>query len=333
MEAPVGFVHNNSFYEDELYNEGSKAEESQTQVLIIFSVVILLSLIGNILVVVISVFYMRLRSLTIIFILNLALSDLLSTVVPLFWVCDYIWGLTLGDAVCKVVDFIDSTGFYSSIMFLVLMSIQRYMARVHPLSGWKKGRCFTLVLVCAWLVSMLAAVPVTVHAEAYPDSRHCMYSSITALVALMYERHIVFVCAFLVMAFCYIRILQTIFKSPTNQKHRTTALAFFLVATFFICWAPYNIVNFIWLLDYQIGFYNQVLEHLYYAKYICGLLAATQCCLNPVIYGLFGVKFRKTVREIFQRRAFNFAQMRMVELHSGSFVNLNNQVPELDIKT
>ncbi|XP_053499552.1 chemokine XC receptor 1-like [Ictalurus furcatus] len=188
-------------------------------------------------------------------------------------------------------------------VFLVLMSIQRYMAIVHPLSRWKKGRCFTCVVICAWVVSILAALPDTVHAVTYPDSGVCTYSSITALVAIKYEYIIVFVCAFLVMAFCYIRILQTIFKSPTNRRHRTTGLAFFLVATFFICWAPFTIMSFLeTLTQQQTWFPSQVLKYIY-AIYICKLLSLIQCCLNPMIYGLFGLIFRKTVLEIFRRRA------------------------------
>ncbi|XP_017341876.1 chemokine XC receptor 1 [Ictalurus punctatus] len=301
------------FYEEQ--NRNSFMDISVLPATIILCIVIILSLIGNTLVVVISVFYMRLRSVTCIFILNLALSDLLFTVGLPFWVCGYIWGWTFREATCKVIHFVFSAGFYSSMVFLVLMSIQRYMAVVHPLSRWKKGRCFTCIVVCAWVVSILAALPDTVHTVAYPESGGCMYSSVTALVAIQYEYIIVFVCAFLVMAFCYIRILQTIFKSLTNRRHRTTGLAFFLVATFFICWAPYNIMNFLMTLTEL-----QNLKYIY-AFYICTLLASTQCCLYPVIYGLFGLKFRKSAWEIFQRRAtLNSEQIGIGERQSDSCV-------------
>ncbi|XP_034167709.2 chemokine XC receptor 1-like [Pangasianodon hypophthalmus] len=311
----------NSFYDYELHTSGFNAVQRHFELFIILSIVIILSVIGNILVVVISVFYMRLRSLTIIFILNLALSDLLFTVGLVFKVCSHIWGLNRGDAACKAVHFVSSAGFYSNIVFLVLMSIQRYTVVVHPLSGWKKGPCATCVLICAWVVSILAAFPVMAWTVALPYSGHCTYSIYPAFIAITYKENIVFVCAFLFMGFCYIRILQTIFKSPTNHKHRTAGLAFFLVATFFICWAPYNIVNFLDTLTYYpIQFSTEVLKHLNYAMYICHLLAFTRCCLNPVIYGLFGVKFRKAVREIFHRQApLNSAQIRIEECHSDSF--------------
>ncbi|XP_026776402.3 chemokine XC receptor 1-like [Pangasianodon hypophthalmus] len=322
-----------SFYDYELHTSGFNAVHRHFELFIILSIVIILSVIGNILVVVISVFYMRLRSLTIIFILNLALSDLLFTVGLVFKVYDHVWGLPPEFAVCMAFYVVSSAGFYSSIVFLVLMSIQRYTVVVHPPSGWKKGPCVICVLICAWVVSILAAFPVMARTVALPYSGHCTYRIYTAFIDITYKENIVFVCAFLFMGFCYIRILQTIFKSPTNHKHRTTGLVFLLVAMFFICWAPYNIVNFLVVLDDQIGFFNnQVLKHLNYTRYICHLLAFTRCCLNPVIYGLFGVIFRKAVREFLQKRVpSNSAQIRMVDLNPETIVNSNNQVPELDI--
>ncbi|XP_058266248.1 chemokine XC receptor 1-like [Hemibagrus wyckioides] len=318
-----------SYYDAFPCVSGYEAGHKHIAVSIILSAVILISLIGNLLVVVISVFYMNLKSLTNIFILNLALSDLLFTAGLPFWVSEYAWGATFGDAGCKVVIFLLATGFYSSVMFLVLMSFQRYMAVLHPLLGWIKGHGFTLVPIIAWVVSVSAALPATVHSTAMSDPEglvfYCMYSSLTAFVAISYEEIITFVCILLLMAFCYIRILQTIFKSPTNQncKHsRVTGLSFFLVVTFFIFWAPSNIVNFLQLLYYHNIMFITHCEilRLEYASYICQPVAITRCCLNPVIYLIFGVKFRKTVREVFQRRtALNAAQMRMVECHSDSF--------------
>ncbi|KAI5609167.1 chemokine XC receptor 1 [Silurus asotus] len=319
----------NSSYNSNLYydyydyytficDHGSEAEYSHIAIPIIFSIVIILSLIGNVFVVGISVFSVRLQSVIGIFILNLALSDLLLTIGLLLWLCIYFWSWTFGVAGCKVSIFFSFVGFYSCIVFLVLMSVQRYIAVVHPFQRWKTGRCLNLVLVIVWLVSTLAALPATVHvtliSEVNGIASYCGYSSITASVAITYEEIIVFVCAYLGMFFFYIRILQTILMSPTNQRHTTTRLAFILVVTYFICCAPYTIVNILVILEYDESFLFRYCKGLGlpYVVYICQLLAFSHCCFNPLIYGLFSVKFRLTVREIFQRRAtLNSAQMRM----------------------
>ncbi|KAF4078529.1 hypothetical protein AMELA_G00200280 [Ameiurus melas] len=241
MEPQYGFEDYDSIdylnYDEVTCNKTYEAEDGHIAIAIILCIIIH-SLIGNILIVGISVFCRNNRSLTNIFILNLALSDLLFTVglvvtvgLPFRVYYEYAWGWTFGDAMCKVIIFVLSAGFYSSMVFLVLMSVQRYMAVVHPLSRWKKGHCLTLVLI-TWVVSILAALPASVHSIPITDSEslllYCVSNSSTVFVAVMYEESIVFLCSFVIMAFCYIRILQTIFKSPTNQRHRTTGLAFFL---------------------------------------------------------------------------------------------------------
>lgn len=146
------------------------------------------------------------------------------------------------------------------------------------------------VLICPWIISVLASLY---------RAHNCTYSNITAFLATTYKENIIFVCAFLFMAFCFIRILQTIVKSPPNQRHKITGLAFILAAVFFICWAPLNTVNFLRTLTYY-GFLEQVLEHLHGASYICHLLAFTRGCLNPMIYGLFGVKCRTVCKRLFK---------------------------------
>ncbi|XP_046725943.1 chemokine XC receptor 1-like [Silurus meridionalis] len=275
----------------------------QITISILLGIVVLLSLVGNILVVVASVLYVRLRSLMSIFILNLALSDLLFTVGMLFWICDYIWHLDLGDTVCKMYRFFFSVGCYSNVVFQVLMSFQRYMAVVHPRTGWKKGQSVKDVLICAWVMSILAALPVTVHFKTYPYLEGCTYSSDTAFAASMYKGIFVFLCSFLFMAFCYIRILQNI-KSTTNQEHKTTGLAFTLSATYFVFWGPYSIVTFMTIFsDYhQMRFFTENWTDKFYSR-LSLILSLTRCCHNPLIYGLFISKFSKTTREIFQRRA------------------------------
>ncbi|KAK2824967.1 hypothetical protein Q7C36_018894 [Tachysurus vachellii] len=271
------------------------ANDMNNAIQIILSTVILVGLIGNLLVVVIGVFFMRLRSLTAIFILNLALSDLLSTVSLMFWFYNNAWDYRV--SMCKDASFARPVGFYSSVLFLVLMSVQRYMTVVHPVSVWKKGGC---VAIITWMVSFYAASPNLVLVIEQLHSNGCMY--IGVLVLIIFGQNIGFVFAFLFMAFCYLKILRTIFKSPTNQNHghRATGLAFFLVVTFFICWAPYNIMSFMHTVHYFSSFN---LEHFHYAFDICRLLAFSHCCFNPVIYGLFGLKFRETARQNLQRQA------------------------------
>ncbi|XP_066528342.1 chemokine XC receptor 1-like [Hoplias malabaricus] len=240
---------------DEICDKETVVRVGSIAIPIFFTIVILLSLIGNVMVLLILVLYESLKSLTNLFILNLAVSDLMFTLGLLFWACYYIWGWIFGDAVCKGVNFVFFVGFYSSMLFLMLLTIQRYVAVVHPLTDWRTGQKFAVVPILAWVVSAAAAIPASVQSSVMsepddPNSLHCEFNSTTTVIAVTLEQNCFFVVAVLVMAFCYIRIVQTVLKSRTKKKHRTIKLIFCIVAVFFVGWAPYNIVLFLQSLVY-----------------------------------------------------------------------------------
>ncbi|KAI4894235.1 hypothetical protein NFI96_025428, partial [Prochilodus magdalenae] len=276
---------------------------------VFFSIVVILSLVGNILVLVILRLYETLRSLTNIFILNLALSDLIFTSGLPFWIYYHIWGWTLGETVCKAANFVFLVGFYSSVLFLMLMTIQRYVAVVFPLSDWERGQRFTAVPIIAWMMSFAAATPALLYSKVMSDPAddnqlYCEFNSTTAYYDARYQENVFFLVAFLVMGFCYIRILQIIYKCRQNKRHRTVRLIFCIVAVFFIGWAPYNLVLFLHsLTEHELEPFTvcDVSIRLEYALYVCRLLAYSHCCLNPVFYVFVGVKFRNHLKMVLQK--------------------------------
>uniref|UniRef100_A0A8C2F710 Chemokine (C motif) receptor 1a, duplicate 1 n=1 Tax=Cyprinus carpio TaxID=7962 RepID=A0A8C2F710_CYPCA len=104
-------------YNDELCHKEVVVKVGSFVIPIFFTAVIVLSCIGNILVLVILALYESLKSLTNVFILNLAVSDLLFTFGLPFWASYYIWGWIFGDVGCKAVKFFFYVGFYSSVLF------------------------------------------------------------------------------------------------------------------------------------------------------------------------------------------------------------------------
>ncbi|XP_019904397.1 chemokine XC receptor 1 isoform X4 [Esox lucius] len=148
-------------YNDEVCDTTSVVEFASVVTPAFFSMVITLSLAGNILVLVILAKYENLKSLTNIFILNLAISDLVFTFGLPFWASYHIWGWTFGWILCKTVNFVFYTGFYSSILFLTVMTFHRYLAVVYPLSdhGSQRGCYGVTVSLVIWMVSFGVAVP------------------------------------------------------------------------------------------------------------------------------------------------------------------------------
>ncbi|MEQ2229388.1 hypothetical protein ILYODFUR_018312 [Ilyodon furcidens] len=303
-------------YEDEVCEKGEVVKFGAIIIPIFFSIVITLSLTGNILVLVILALYENLKSLTNIFIVNLAISDLVFTMGLPFWAIYHVWGWVFSETVCNIVTFVFFTGFYSSVLFLTIMTIYRYLVVVHPLSDMSSLKPWTgfFLSVLMWIISIGAAMPsllqtslVSIHHNG-TDSWGCEYNTIQWKIIGMSQQNCFFLVAFAVMAFCYMQILKRITRTRSHTKNRAVKLVFCIVAVFFVGWVPYNVVIFLRVLAHvEVQPFNEcaLSIQLDYAFYVCRLIAFSHCCLNPVFYAFVGVKFRNhfkaLLRQMFSR--------------------------------
>ncbi|XP_072139138.1 C-C chemokine receptor type 3-like [Mobula birostris] len=272
-----------------------------------YSLVLMLSLLGNGLVLVILVKYEYLKTITNIFILNLAISDLLSAVSLPFWAVHHIMGWIFGNVMCKIMSGVFNIGFYSGIMFLTLMTIDRYLAVVHAVSAVRsrKVRYATITSTVVWLVSIIATIPeflfsksakgdndVLICDNTYPKSKSVPW----ILLKNSQQNALFFILPLIIIVYCYFRIIQTIIKCRTVQKHRTLRVIFSIVVVFFLCWAPYNVVIFLRsleelnILDAEDCDYDRKMDYAYTVSYS---IAYFHCCLNPIFYAFVGEKFRR----------------------------------------
>lgn len=144
---------------------------------IAFAIIGLTGLVGNVLVVIVVLFNAQMRSTTNVLILNLAISDLLFVCfcVP-FTALDYVvqqW--PFGDIWCKTVQYMIVVTANSSIYTLVLMSLDRYLAVVHPIASrtWRTERNTVRICVLMWLVIVVASLPAWfAHGEVVSARKH-----------------------------------------------------------------------------------------------------------------------------------------------------------------
>lgn len=309
---------NNSFeydefdYVDQVCEKGAVVEFGSYTVPIFFSIVVTLSLAGNTLVLVILGLYENLKSLTNIFILNLAISDLVFTTGLPFWAMYHVWGWVFPETLCKIVSFVFFTGFYSSILFLTTMTIYRYLSVVHPLlclkaKSFSTGFFMSLLL---WMISVGAAMPSLLYTSVvlvpHKDgfSQGCEYETLQLRNIAVGQQNVFFLFAFAVIAFCYIQILRRIMKARSNTKNRAVKLVFCIVAVFFLGWVPYNVVICLRALSDNLvkPFHGcDTSIRLDYAFSVCRFIAFSHCCLNPVLYALVGVKFRSHCKSVLHR--------------------------------
>ncbi|XP_067109039.1 chemokine XC receptor 1-like [Osmerus mordax] len=272
----------------------------------LYWIVFVLSLFSNILVLVILAKYENFRSLTNTLIMNLALSDLIFTVGLPFWGEYHKSGWRWSEPTCKAVSFMFCVGFYSSGFFLIVMTVQRYLAVIFPLSDilWTRS-CFSLLVSMGiWALSVLAATPAVifskVQTEGIEKKSHCGYMHPVWRSWGFYQENALFVVSFLVFCFCYGQILLRLLKTPptrSKRRYRTVKLIFCLFIAFFVVWAPYNVVTFMRTLSFSQFKKNASLNCLFY---VFRFISCSHCCLNPVFYVFLGVKFKNHLKKMLQ---------------------------------
>ncbi|XP_022532445.2 chemokine XC receptor 1-like [Astyanax mexicanus] len=296
--------HEYTYEYDEVCDKKNVARIGSVAVPLVFSLVILLSLMGNILVLVnLGVHSLQVKSRTLSLIRNLAISDLIFTAGLPFWSCQFIWGWTFGDVMCKGVSFVFSVGFYSSIVFMMMITLWRYLGWVRPIfarnSTWPKP--------AAWVLSILLGLPAlfqnSVISDTYdPNLLYCTHNSKKAILAATYQQNILFVVASSFMCFCNIRSFQILYRHLHFRRgYRNTKITFWFMVVFFIGWAPYNIVIFLQSLSYyHIKDFTDcnMSDNLDYALYACTMLAFSHCCFNTVFDIITWRTFQRNWRQI-----------------------------------
>lgn len=232
--------------------------------------------------------------------MNLCISDLVFSSMLPFWVVDQSFGWIFGEFLCKASNAVFSIGYYSGVFFLTLMTILRYLFVVNPLSTLRSQTqcCGVLVSLAVWTVSVLIVVPEVIHTTVQEDLEEhvfCDYADGNWKKVDIYVRNILFLLSFGVIIFCYFKILVILLRARSRRKHKTVKLILIIVAAFFLCWAPYNILSFL------TTFPSPTCQHAKdsnLAFHISRKIAFSHCCLNPVLYVFVGVKFKKHLAQL-----------------------------------
>nr|XP_057934505.1 chemokine XC receptor 1-like [Doryrhamphus excisus] len=308
-------------YQDEMCNTTGLLHFGKISSPLFLSMVVVLSLLGNTLVMVILLKYENVKSLTNAFILNLAVSDLLFTAELPFWAYYHMFGWTLGERACKLVSFVFDVGFYSSGLLLIVMTAQRYMAVLNPLSCLVSaaGSYSLVASVFIWILSILVASPAFIFSKVIQQDGlgHCEYEDSYANLWRIYQQNLLFILISGVFIFCYSQILCRLLRpSSQRRKNKTFKLIFTLLLVFFIGWAPYNITLFLKSLHFwpQTPVDSTTLAErcpgrnvLDYAFQVNRLLAFSHCCLNPIFYVFVGSKFKRHLRRMMGSRRYGDA--------------------------
>ncbi|XP_060749229.1 somatostatin receptor type 5-like [Tachysurus vachellii] len=276
---------------------------------LIYIIVCIVGLGGNTLVIHIVLHYSKTESVTNIYILNLAIADeLFMLSLPFLAVQNAMMSWPFGSFMCRLVMTVDGINQFTSIFCLTVMSIDRYLAVVHPIrsSRWRRPQVAKAVNGSVWAMSFIVVLPMVVFAGVFEKGGTCNINwpescTICRAAFIIYTSTVGFFFPLLVICMCYLLIVVKI-RSSSKKVHATsskrrkserkvTRMVVIVVAVFVFCWLPFYALNIINLIVFPPpselrGFY-----------YFVVVLSYANSCANPIVYSFLSDNFKRGFRK------------------------------------
>ncbi|XP_072880743.1 C-C chemokine receptor type 9-like [Hemitrygon akajei] len=269
--------------------------------------VFVLGFVGNVLVVVLYAYYKRIKTMTDVYLLNLAIADILFLCTLPFWALNAISGWIFGNFMCKTANSIYKINFFSCILLLSCISIDRYIAIVKAVKARVSKKKMLLqsklTSLIVWVIAVLLSLPEFCFSLQDEVQRSCftVYPE-KNLKATGFAVQVAagFFLPFTVMTVCYSTIVWKLLRARNFQKHRAIKVIGAVVAVFVLSQLPYNSIMIMKAMDaINITITDcQTLKNLDIATQITQCIAFLHSCLNPLLYAFIGVKFRKDLLKI-----------------------------------
>lgn len=254
-------------------------------------------------------FRRRLKTMTDVYLLNLAVADLLFLITLPLWAAEASHGWTFGSVLCKMNSALYKLNLFSSMMLLTCISMDRYVVIVQVTkaqnSQVERRRCSLLVCGGVWLLALLLATPELVFATTAEagSQQYCRMvfpshlGNNTKILVLSLQVSMGFCLPFIVMAFCYSIIVTKLLRTRNFQKHKAMRVILAVVVVFVVSQLPYNGVLVMEATQASNVTMTDCEEVKRFDKVgqVLKSLAYIHACLNPFLYVFVGSRFRRDV--------------------------------------
>ncbi|XP_062857589.1 B2 bradykinin receptor [Trichomycterus rosablanca] len=279
-------------------------------------------LLGNGLVLCVFCLQRKSGSVADVYLGSLALADLVMVLCLPFWAVTvargYRW--SFGRPACKLINTAISMNYFCSVLFLLLVSVDRYLALARPLSRSRLRRASWARRICAgvWALGFLLSVPSLLFRDvryvpgldvnacylSYPHPSWVLQRNLSSNV-------IGFAIPLPIILFCTHHMVRALkdgglaLVPGARKERRATRLVLTVLAVFLLCWTPYQVVRFLDTLDY-LGMtpggclFGHALD---ISTQLATYLAYANSSINPFLYVVVGKHFRRRAKEVFRRLA------------------------------
>ncbi|XP_030059363.1 neuropeptide FF receptor 1 [Microcaecilia unicolor] len=295
--------------------------------------IFLMCMVGNMLVCFIVLKNRQMRTVTNIFILNLAISDLLVGIfcMPTTLVDNLITGWPFDNFMCKMSGLVQGMSVSASVFTLVAIAVERFRCIVYPFRQKLTLRKAIITIFVIWVLALIimcpSAVTLTVTREEYHfmvdyyNNSYPFYSCWEAwpdqemrkVYTMVLFSHI-YLAPLTLIVIMYTRIAFKLFKSSapiqgsqseenegrrvSKRKIRVINMLIIVALFFTLSWLP--LWTLMLLTDYGKLSDNQLNMIAVYVFPFAHWLAFFNSSVNPIIYGYFNENFRRGFQEVFK---------------------------------
>lgn len=272
----------------------------------VFSLVFVVGLLFNMVAVYIFSCTLKMRNETTTYMINLLVSDSLFVLSLPFRIVYFVkqdW--VFGSVLCKISVALFYTNMYGSIFFLTCISLDRFLAIVHPFRSQtirtqrnaKVACCMVWVVVLSGSVTTGIVLDTTSPNNTNSSSKFCFenyskkqWKSELSKVVMFIET-VGFIIPLMLNVFCSVMVLRTLRNPKTLTRggnlNKAKILRMIVVHlfTFCFCFIPYNInLIFYAMVRSKVlkGCDTEDVVRTIYPIALC--IAVTNCCFDPVIY-------------------------------------------------
>ncbi|XP_056611747.1 C-X-C chemokine receptor type 2 isoform X1 [Triplophysa dalaica] len=282
---------------------------------VIYVLILLLAVPGNLIVGWVIGSNKQALSSSDVYLFNLMLADTLLALVLPFSAVSLLHGWVFGDVMCKLVCMVKEINFYTSILFLVCISVDRYMVIVRSMESQKAQRRLCSGVACGmvWVLGGLLSLPSlynekfysnmskqTVCAEHFDANNADEWRMATRIL-----RHLLgFLLPLAIMLICYSVTVARLLRTRGFQKQRAMKVIVTVVVAFLLCWTPFHVTTIVDMLlrAKVLQFSCSMRTSVDVAMFATQNLGLVHCCVNPVLYAFVGEKFRRRFMQLLQRR-------------------------------